>query len=528
MTEKEPSFSGPSRNAEGPGDPATLQSLQEDIASMATVMQQFMNKFSQQGNINNKNLNSQPGPSSESNEDVVHAISPNKYSDFDQQSSSDDEDRPHKRRRFNSTRDEGATTGDVDALLAPASNNTTTEVNSGDLLSKINDEIYGEDCVSAPVSDQLAGIIDKCWQTKMQPEKLMSLLSKYNRPENCEKLTVPCVNPQIWNNLAKQQKMSEVRMSHVQESIVKACTAITRSLDHLITNQNDSGVLHGPLYYRELESHKVSALKICKGDFDRTAVDGGAVWNDAKIRGHWTEMRKMWLWAIERDIGISTAHIPGVLNVEVDKISRSRPKDSECQLDKGVFEQACHPANVRENPSKGAQGLCVFPDWPTHSWYPIMMKLLLKPPLCIKHSQSLLTLPNFPQTTKQGIHFKPIRYLALPSNKDLCVINNLTCYLAETQLLRKECRQLLISTAKPFQPVNRSTISRWCKDVLSNAGIDTEQIGAHSIRFAATSYATFNGLPLSVILNAAGWTRETTFEKYYHKTIDNRDDLNFG
>ena len=241
MTEKEPSFSGPSSNAEGPGDPATLQSLQEDIASMATVMQQFMNKFSQQGNINNKNRNSQQGPSSESNEDGVHPVSPNKYSDFDQQSSSDDEDRPHKRRRLNSTRDEGASTGDVDALLAPASNKTTTEGNSGDLLSKINDEIYGEDCVSAPVSDQLAGIIDKRWQTKMQSEKLKSLLSKYNRPENCEKLTVPRVNPQIWNNLAKQQKMSDVRMSHVQESIVKACTAITRSLDHLITNQNDSG-----------------------------------------------------------------------------------------------------------------------------------------------------------------------------------------------------------------------------------------------------------------------------------------------
>ncbi len=309
------------------------------------------------------------------------------------------------------------------------------------------------------------------------------------------------------------------------------------------------GVAHGPLYYRELENHKVSALKICKGDFDKqttlspkvmaelqwwvsnigfsyknisqpqpsivistdaSMTGWGAVWNDAKIGGHWTEseakhhinylellaiynalssffndtkslhirvlsdnttavysinnmgtshsytcnliVRKMWLWAIERDIWISTAHIPGVLNVEADKISRARPKDSEWQLDKGVFEQAvrqfnfhpdidlfasCHNFQVPQYVSftkdhrahaidafsmswqklkfyafppfsvilpmlqkiqqEGAQGLCVFPDWPTQSWYPIMMKLLLKPPLRIKHSRSLLTLPNFPQ-----------------------------------------------------------------------------------------------------------------------------------
>ncbi len=148
--------------------------------------------------------------------------------------------------------------------------------------------------------------------------------------------------------------------------------------------------------------------------------------------------------------------------------------------------------------------------------------------MSLNDSVCIFSVNHILKTTKPGIYLKPIRYLAFPENKDLCVINNLTRYLAKTQLLRKECRQLLISTVKPFRAVSRSTISRWCKDVLSNAGIDTEQIGAHSIRSAATSYARFKGLPLSVILNAAGWTRETTFERYYHKTIDNRDDLNFG
>ena len=35
--------------------------------------------------------------------------------------------------------------------------------------------------------------------------------------------------------------MSDVRMSHVQESMLKACIAVVSSLDHLIATQNDSG-----------------------------------------------------------------------------------------------------------------------------------------------------------------------------------------------------------------------------------------------------------------------------------------------
>ena len=44
-----------------------------------------------------------------------------------------------------------------------------------------------------------------------------------------------------------------------------------------------------------------------------------------------------------------------------------------------------------------------------------------------------------------------------------------------------------IRTVKSFQRVSRSTASRWCKEVLSNAGVDIRVVGAHSIRSSATS-----------------------------------------
>ena len=311
------------------------------------------------------------------------------------------------------------------------------------------------------------------------------------------------------------------------------------------------GIAHGPLYYRELEHNKVCALKAFKGDFnkhtniypmaivelkwwvsnikkgykcisqpppsiiistDASMTGWGAIWNDAKIGGHWNDrearhhinylellavynaltsffkdvksmhiriysdnttavcsinnmgtshsptcnslVRKIWLWAIERDIWVSTAHIPGVLNIEADKKSREKPKDSEWKLDRGVFEKAVkhfdfYPeidlfasrhnfqvdkyVSFTQDPEahaidafsmswknlkfyafppfsiilpmlqkiqqEQAQGLCVCPDWPTQSWYPIMTKMLLVPPLHIKHSKTLLKFPNFPKIT---------------------------------------------------------------------------------------------------------------------------------
>ena len=42
----------------------------------------------------------------------------------------------------------------------------------------------------------------------------------------------------------------------------------------------------------------------------------------------------------------------------------------------------------------------------------------------------------------------------------------------------------------------------------------------------ATS-AKVNGLPLDMIMNVAGWSNESTFEKFYYKALDNIR-VNFG
>ena len=71
-----------------------------------------------------------------------------------------------------------------------------------------------------------------------------------------------------------------------------------------------------------------------------------------------------------------------------------------------------------------------------------------------------------------------------------------------------------LSYCKPFKPVSRDTISRWVKNVLEKAGINTKIFGAHSTRAAATSAAKSANKSINTIMDAAGWSSESTFESF--------------
>ena len=75
---------------------------------------------------------------------------------------------------------------------------------------------------------------------------------------------------------------------------------------------------------------------------------------------------------------------------------------------------------------------------------------------------------------------------------------------------------LFISYVRPHKPVTSATIARWVKTVLSLAGIDGV-FTAHSTRTASTSAAARARVALSDIMEAADWSRESTFKKFYHR-----------
>ena len=65
---------------------------------------------------------------------------------------------------------------------------------------------------------------------------------------------------------------------------------------------------------------------------------------------------------------------------------------------------------------------------------------------------------------------------------------------------------------------------RWLKTSLAQAGIDIHVYQAHSTRSASTSKAA-GSLPVDAVMKLAGWSQESTFRKYYNKTVLASDEM---
>ena len=61
----------------------------------------------------------------------------------------------------------------------------------------------------------------------------------------------------------------------------------------------------------------------------------------------------------------------------------------------------------------------------------------------------------------------------------------------------------------------RFSLSYALKAAVKMAGVDVEVFKPHSTRAAATSAALRKGVPLIDILKVAGWSKETTFARFF-------------
>ena len=119
------------------------------------------------------------------------------------------------------------------------------------------------------------------------------------------------------------------------------------------------------------------------------------------------------------------------------------------------------------------------------------------------------------KTTRKGYHTKPAEIAAYPDKK-LCLVDHLHRYLLITAKLRKS-DGLFVTLQRPHTSIARATLSRWIKEVLKAAGVDINMFSAHSTRSASTSAAAFSGASLETILEAASWSSQLTFARFYNR-----------
>ena len=101
-------------------------------------------------------------------------------------------------------------------------------------------------------------------------------------------------------------------------------------------------------------------------------------------------------------------------------------------------------------------------------------------------------------------------------------------YLKKTADLRQnsgsEVNQLFISINKPHKAVSKQTVSSWIVGVIKLAYEDSEMnVKAHSTRAIGPSWALFKGASITSILEAADWSSDTTFKKFYYRELESQD-----
>ena len=130
----------------------------------------------------------------------------------------------------------------VNDFLESSEDEDQTDDSTEDL--DISTSIFNDDeCFGSKVSDALAKRINEAFSKKPIESKFKALAEKYCSPENCNLLTVPRVNPGIWNDLPRASKKLDVGLQEAQKSAVHTAQAITLAVESLIRCKKEKAEL---------------------------------------------------------------------------------------------------------------------------------------------------------------------------------------------------------------------------------------------------------------------------------------------
>ena len=120
---------------------------------------------------------------------------------------------------------------------------------------------------------------------------------------------------------------------------------------------------------------------------------------------------------------------------------------------------------------------------------------------------------------RKGVATRPLVIKRLRADKAVCPWRLLVKYLSRIRPLRGDEKALFLTTCKPHGPAARDTMRRWVRETLLECGVDTAIFKAGSTRSASASAATRAGMPLEEVMAMGGWTRPSTFQRFYNRPL---------
>ena len=111
------------------------------------------------------------------------------------------------------------------------------ELNNDGLLTQITTSLSSSDESGFPVSDKLSKLVNDEFHNEYRVDKRKEILQKYKTLRNCTKLFVPKVNPEIWGNLRANSKRSDIRMSVLQDTLIRVSRAVVITVEDLLSHR---------------------------------------------------------------------------------------------------------------------------------------------------------------------------------------------------------------------------------------------------------------------------------------------------
>ena len=84
---------------------------------------------------------------------------------------------------------------------------------------------------------------------------------------------------------------------------------------------------------------------------------------------------------------------------------------------------------------------------------------------------------------------------------------------------KNQASQLLVTFIRPHNSVAKSTVADWVKQILIMSSINTDIFKPHFTRSASSSNAKLLSLLPSNILKRGSWSKKTTWERFYNRSI---------
>ena len=117
---------------------------------------------------------------------------------------------------------------------------STSECEDNDsFLEAIDLSLRSSDVVGPPISDKIAKISNEKFSTDLGIKKRKEILEKYPVPQKCTNCFVPKVNEQIWSKLKGFNRQRDLRISILQDALVKTSSSLALTIEDLVKARQD-------------------------------------------------------------------------------------------------------------------------------------------------------------------------------------------------------------------------------------------------------------------------------------------------